>query len=132
MHRQELLGRRQPAPPQLWAVLDEAALRRPAGSPAVMRAQLRHLVAMATRPHVRLFMVPFSVGQLGAAGVPFTILRFPGQLISDFVYAKYLTGAAYPESPAEIGHYWHLMNALATEALSPAATVQLIQRALGG
>ncbi len=39
MARQEVLTR--PAPPRLWAVIDEAALRRPIGGAAVMRAQLR-------------------------------------------------------------------------------------------
>ena len=36
MARQALLTR--PDPPQLWAVVDEAALRRPIGSPDIMRA----------------------------------------------------------------------------------------------
>ena len=130
MLRQHLLASRQPAPPQLWAVLDEAVLRRPAGSPAIMRAQLRHLISIATQPHVRIFLVPFSAGQPGAAGVPFTILRFPGQLIPDFVYVEYLTGAAYPDAPGEVGYYWHLMNALATEALSPGDTIRLIRQGL--
>src|SRR6201985_478115 len=37
-------GRRsQPTPPQVWSVLDEGALRRPVGGPAVRRAQLEGL-----------------------------------------------------------------------------------------
>lgn len=132
LHRQHLLASRQPSPPQLWAVLDEAALRRPAGSAATMRLQLRHLIDMASQPHVRIFVVPFSVGQPGAVGVPFTILRFPGELIPDLVYAEGLTHAAYPETPAEIRYYWHLMNALATEALSADDTVKLIEQTMSG
>ena len=127
LHRQHLLASRQPAPPQLWAVLDEAALRRPAGSPATMSAQLRHLITMAGQPHIRIFVVPFSAGQPGAAGVPFSILRFPGELIPDLVYTEYLTCAAYVEAPDEVRYYWHLMNALATEAISPDETTRLIQ-----
>jgi transcriptional regulator with XRE-family HTH domain len=38
MARQTLLTRDQP--PRLWAVIDEAALRRPVGGPEVMRGQL--------------------------------------------------------------------------------------------
>jgi hypothetical protein len=67
-----------------------------------------------------------------AVGVPFTILRFPGELIADLVYIEYLTNAAYPEAPAEIGYYWHLMNALATEALSAGDTVKLIEQIASG
>jgi transcriptional regulator with XRE-family HTH domain len=130
LHRQHLLASRQQPPPQLWAVLDEAALHRPAGSPATMRAQLRHLTEMASQPHVRIFVVPFSAGQAGSTGFPFTILRFPGLLIPDFVYIAHRTGAVYPDSPEEISCYWHLMNAMATEALPSDGSIRLIQQAL--
>ena len=40
MQRQQLLTGR--TPPQLWAVVDEAALRRPIGGAEVMRDQLEH------------------------------------------------------------------------------------------
>lgn len=132
LRRQRLLASRKPAPPQLWAVLDEAVLHRPAGSSAIMRAQLRHLAEMASRPHVRIFVVPFSAGQAGSTGFPFTILRFPGLLIPDFVSIEHRTGAVYPDSPDEIRSYWHLMNAMATEALPSEGTVKLIERALAG
>src|SRR5688572_29662320 len=41
MARQQVLTREEPA--QLWAVVDEAALRRPIGGPKIMRAQLETL-----------------------------------------------------------------------------------------
>ena len=47
MRRQQLLT--QAGAPELWAVLDEAALRRPPDGPKVMRAQLEHLPARTTR-----------------------------------------------------------------------------------
>ena len=130
LRRQDLVASSEPTPRQLWAVLDEAALRRPAGSRGTMRAQLRHLIDMAGQPHVRIFVVPFSVGQSGAVGAPFSILRFPGELIPDLVYAEHLTTAAYVEAPDEVRYYWHLMNALATEALGPDETAQFMERAL--
>jgi transcriptional regulator with XRE-family HTH domain len=128
--RQDVLWHRRSGPPQLWAVLDEAALRRPAGTTATMRGQLRQLIEMAGRPHVRIFVVPFSAGQRGAVGFPFSILRFPGELIPDVVYIEYLALAAYPEKPAEIRYYWHLMNAVATQAQSPAQTAGLLSQLL--
>lgn len=131
LRRQQLLTSRQPSPPQLWTVLDEAALRRPAGSPAITRTQIRHLIDMADRPYVRIFAVPFRAGQFGTVGVPFTILRFPGELIPDLVYTEYLTGAAYPETPGQIRYHWHAMNRLATEALSADRTIELMEQILG-
>jgi transcriptional regulator with XRE-family HTH domain len=130
LRRQQLLSSRKPVPPQLWAVIDEAALHRPAGSPAIMRSQLRHLADLASQPHIRIFVVPFSAGQAGSAGFPFTILRFPGLLISDFVCIEHRTGAVYPDTPDEIRAYWHLMNGMATEALPPAGAIQLIEQVL--
>jgi transcriptional regulator with XRE-family HTH domain len=133
LSRQHVLWQRRlsgASPPRLWAVLDEAALRRPAGSAATMRGQLRKLIEMAGQPHVRIFVVPFSAGQHGAIGFPFSILRFPGELIPDVVYIEYLALAAYPEKPAEIGYYWHLMNAVATQAQPSGQTAGLLNQLL--
>ena len=49
MARQELFTR--PEPPEIWAVLDESVILRPVGGPAVMAAQLRHLIEVSTRPN---------------------------------------------------------------------------------
>ncbi|TVZ07404.1 transcriptional regulator [Trebonia kvetii] len=48
LRRQELLSR--PDPPNVWSVMDEAVLRRPAGAAPVMRAQFRHLIEVAKLP----------------------------------------------------------------------------------
>src|SRR6266705_7022612 len=52
MRRQQLLTR--PGAPELWAMLDEAALRRPPDGPKVMRAQLEHLLQLTDLPNVTL------------------------------------------------------------------------------
>ncbi len=48
MTRQRALARQDG--PQLWAIVDEAAIRRVVGGPAVMRTQLDHL-AQASEEH---------------------------------------------------------------------------------
>ena len=48
MKRQNILDR--PNPPKVWAVIDEAALRRPIGGSKVMRAQLRYLLELIGAP----------------------------------------------------------------------------------
>lgn len=47
LKRQELLT--NPQPPRVWAVIDEAALRRPVGGLTVMRGQLDRLIEVAQR-----------------------------------------------------------------------------------
>ncbi|MET8604374.1 DUF5753 domain-containing protein [Streptomyces rubiginosohelvolus] len=51
------------APPTLIAVLDESCIRRPVGGPAVMEAQLQHLVDFAAQAHTMLQIAPFSIGE---------------------------------------------------------------------
>jgi len=54
--RQAILTRDDP--PAVWFLMDEAALRRCVGSPAVMAAQLAHLAGVARLPNVTIQVVP--------------------------------------------------------------------------
>ena len=114
MRRQQLLT--QPGAPELWAVLDEAALRRPVGGPTVMRAQLRHLLEVIELPNVTLQIVPFRAGAHAAAGGPFTILRFPGPDVPDVVYLEQLNSALYLGQPDAVIDYMTVMNQLCVQA----------------
>jgi transcriptional regulator with XRE-family HTH domain len=128
MNRQRLL--RRPGPPRLWMVIDEAALRRPIGGPATMRAQIRHLLEVAALPGITVQVLPFSAGGHAATGGPITLLRFPQQELSDVVYLEQLASAVYPGKPAEIQHYWNVLNQVATDAEPPAATTGILRRIL--
>jgi len=117
MERQRLLT--QPDAPELWAVLDEAALHRPPGGPAVLRAQLEHLIELADLPNVTLQIVPFEAGPHAAAGGPFTILRFPEPDLPDVVYLEQLNSAQYLEQPDDVTAYFTVMNELCVQAATP-------------
>jgi transcriptional regulator with XRE-family HTH domain len=54
--RQSILTRDDP--PTAWFLVDEAALRRCVGSPAVMAAQMAHVAAVARLPNVTIQVVP--------------------------------------------------------------------------
>ncbi|SDC07359.1 helix-turn-helix transcriptional regulator [Streptomyces sp. AmelKG-A3] len=62
MDRQAALER-PVLPPLMVAVLDESCVRRPIGGPAVMDAQLRHLIDFAERPNTMLQLAPYSLGE---------------------------------------------------------------------
>ncbi len=49
-------------PPNYTVLLDEAALCRPVGGAAVMRAQLDHLMTIVERPTVTMVVVPLAAG----------------------------------------------------------------------
>jgi transcriptional regulator with XRE-family HTH domain len=114
---------RQPAitrddPPKVWAVLDEAALRRQVGGPGLMRLQLEHLLAQASLPNVALQVIPFGGGAHPAMGRPFIILVFPERVDTDVVYLEDLTSALYVEDVAEVDRYNVFFNHLRATALS--------------
>jgi hypothetical protein len=128
MRRQQALAR--PNGPRLWAVVDEAALRRPIGGPAVMRAQLEALIEATRRRTVRLQVVPFGVGGHSAAGGSYTILRFSDGDLPDIVYVEQLTSALYLDKREDVEHYTAAMERLVIEAEPPGRTGQLLRRIL--
>jgi transcriptional regulator with XRE-family HTH domain len=124
LKRQDLLN--GPTPPQVWSVIDEGALRRPVGGPAVMRAQLERLVEVAKLRHVTIQVAPFSRGGHAAAGGSFTVLRFSEPEVPDVVYIEQLTSALYLDKHEDVDHYLEVMNHLSTEALTPAQSTKFI------
>jgi hypothetical protein len=124
LKRQDLLTR--PEPPQVWSVIDEAALRRPVGGRAVMRAQLNRLMEVAALPHVTIQVVPFGRGGHAAASGSFTILRFADPELLDVVYIEQLTSALYLDNRDDVDHYLEVMNNLSAEALTPDGTARFL------
>src|SRR5689334_24064059 len=124
LKRQDLLN--GPTPPQVWSVLDEGALRRPVGGPAVMSAQLERLVEMSKLRHVTIQVVPFSRGGHAASGGSFTVLRFSEPEVPDVVYIEQLTSALYLDKREDVDNYVEVMNHLSTEALTPTQSVKFI------
>jgi hypothetical protein len=120
-----------PEPPRIWAVVDEAAVRRRPGGEQVMRAQLAHLLALSRLPHVTVQIVPFSRGGQAAAG-PFTILRFAEPALPDIVYLEQLTGAAYLDRREDLDAYTTVVDQLCVQALSPSQTTRFLAGLLEG
>jgi transcriptional regulator with XRE-family HTH domain len=114
---------RQPAvtrddPPKVWAVMDEAALRRRVGGASLMRMQLEHLLTQAQLPNVAVQVIPFTGGAHPAMGRPFVILVFPDRVDTDVVYLEDLTSSLYLEDVAEVDRYNVFFNHLRATALS--------------
>ena len=115
-----------PEPPQVWSVMDEAVLRRPAGGRAVMRVQLERLAEVASLPQVTIQVIPFGGGCHAAAGGSFTILRFAEPELPDVVYIEQLTSALYLDGRPDVEHYREVMNDLSTQALTPDRTARFL------
>jgi len=128
INRQEILNK--PTPPRFWAVIDEAALRRPIGGVQTLREQLRHLIDMTDHPAVTLQVLPFSVGGHAAAGGPFTILRFSQPDLNDVVYLEQLTSALYLEKQSEVDSYSEVMEQLCLQAAATETTQKVLAEIL--
>ncbi len=128
MARQTLLTREQP--PRLWAVVDEAALRRPVGGREVMRGQLERLLEASELPNVTLQVLPFAAGAHPAMVGSFSILRFGDQELPDVVYLEHLTSASYLSKTEEVDRYLHVMESICVRAAPPDQTAELLGKIL--
>jgi transcriptional regulator with XRE-family HTH domain len=123
--RQEVL-KKESGGPRLWAVVDEAALRRPIGGGEVMRAQLVRLIEAAREPNITLQVVPFRSGGHAAEAGAFTIMRFPEVDLPDVVYLEHLTSALYLDKREDVEKYTEVMERLSVEGESPERTIDIL------
>jgi hypothetical protein len=112
--------------PRLWAVVDEAALRRPMGGRDVLAGQVKRLIEAVSEPNITLQVMPFKYGGHGAEGGAFTIMRFPEADLPDMVYMEYLTGAHYIDKPEEVEVYAAVMERLSVAGTSPEKTRDIL------
>ena len=126
MARQQVLARDDA--PRLWAVINEAAVRRVVGGPAVMAAQLRSLAAARDRAVVTVQVLPFSAGEHPAMTGSFVTLDFaapdPGA-----VYLENAASALYLERPADVAWYAEAFRFVQAAALGPKETRDMLMAA---
>jgi transcriptional regulator with XRE-family HTH domain len=127
MSRQQVLLKEDR--PRLWAVIDEAVIRRTVGSPAIMRTQLQHLVETAEQGKTTLQVVPFSAGAHSGTTGPFVILGLPEPADPDLVYVETLAGDIYLEERTDVDRYTLAFDRLLAAALHPDDSLALVEAA---
>lgn len=115
-------------PLELWAILDEAVIRRPVGGKAVMRAQLEHLLDSANKPWVTLQVLPFACGAHAGHGGGFSILEFPNRTDSEVAYVESVAGIIVLEKDKEVRARAETFDRLRAAALAPGASADLIKQ----
>jgi transcriptional regulator with XRE-family HTH domain len=68
-----------PVTPIVWALLDEAVLRRPVGGPEVMAEQLTQLADLVESERIRVHVIPYSVGVHSLLQSMVTLMWFEDQ-----------------------------------------------------
>jgi Domain of unknown function (DUF5753)/Helix-turn-helix domain len=126
--RQALLERADA--PRLWAVVDEAALRRPVGGAKVMRAQLERLIEATRLPNITLQVLPLDAGAHPAMVGAFSILRFGEPDLPDVVYVEHLTSALYLSKREDVDQYLHVMESISVSSAAPDKTAEIVGKIL--
>ncbi|MFD0773080.1 helix-turn-helix domain-containing protein [Streptomonospora algeriensis] len=117
MERQHILSHAYP--PEYAAIIDEAALRRPAGGARAMQEQLHYLTELATRRHVMIHALPFAAGMHAANLGGFMIMDFPEDADPAIAYSETPTSILFVEEEEEIRRH----DAMWREALNASLTV---------
>ncbi|MGO4752928.1 DUF5753 domain-containing protein, partial [Streptomyces sp. 2MCAF27] len=125
MERQTLLTREDA--PHLWVVLDETVLRRPVGTPEVMRGQIDRLLTATERPNVTLQIAEFSSGHHPGTYGPFVLFRFAVPELPDMVYVEYLTGAVYLDERVEVASHLEVLDRMAAQAATARRTKEILR-----
>jgi transcriptional regulator with XRE-family HTH domain len=125
MERQALFTRADR--PRLWVVMDETVLRRPVGTPEVMRGQIDRLLTATERPNVTLQIAEFSSGHHPGTYGPFVLFRFAVPELPDMVYVEYLTGAVYLDERVEVASHLEVLDRMAAQAATARRTKEILR-----
>lgn len=114
------------SPLRLWAVVDEAALRRVVGGRQMMREQLEHLIEQSHLPHVTVQVLPFEMGAHPGISGHYAILEFPDASDSSVVYIEGVTSDLYLEKANDVQRYSVMYEHLRAQALNVEQTRDFI------
>ncbi|CAM5551302.1 helix-turn-helix domain-containing protein [Streptomyces atroolivaceus] len=89
-----------PVRPVVWALLDEAVLRRTVGGPDVMAEQIMHIVDLVERRRARVYVLPFGLGVHPLMQGMLTLMRFEGQ--PPVAYSEGVQVGKVHDSPAMV------------------------------
>jgi len=124
--RKRLLYGDDPVP--IWAVIDEAALRRAVGGDDVMRTQIECLHELAQRPHITIQVLRFDQGAHPAQTGSFTVLSF-GEGHPDIAYVETTGGELLIDDFESVDRYRRVFRRLNVAALKPEDTITLLAEA---
>jgi Domain of unknown function (DUF5753) len=126
IRRQGLLER--DGAPRFHYIVDEGALLRPIGGPAVMGAPLTRITEVADRPNVTFQVIPFAAGAHPALDSNFVILEISAPIVNDVVYVEGAVGNIYLESAPDLVRYKRIFSRLKSIALDPEGSAAMVTR----
>lgn len=125
--RRKILIREEPPPPEFHAVVDEGALRRVVGNPAIMTAALERVVHDCKLPNVGIQILSYGAGAHPALDSTFVLLEFQ-TAVAPKVYVEGLVGQMWLERPEEAERYKQVFDRLQLMSLSESDSIGLINK----
>jgi transcriptional regulator with XRE-family HTH domain len=123
MARQQLVIEQNNIP--IWAVLDEAVLRRHLGPPEIMQSQYRRLVRFSDENNITLQVLPFDAGVYSGVPAGFTIMQLP-RPDPEVVVIEYRGGTLYIEQSADVTAHTQVFDRIRATAKSPEESITII------
>lgn len=115
-------------PPEYWAIMDEAAVRRQVGGVKVMNDQIEHLIRCAEEHRVILQIIPFLAGAHPGMEGNFEMLHYEDAVSTDVVYVEGRAGNLFLHREADLRLHRQTFDHLRATAESPDHTIDRLQR----
>lgn len=128
LERQKILDR-DDAPEVHAIIAEEALLRLHHSNPDLSRRQLSHLIDTAEALNgVTIQVQPISAGVFAATSGAFTILDYTNELDLPIVYVDTTETGIYMEEPEQVSVYKQIFTHVSMDALSKAASIELMKQ----
>jgi len=114
-------------PVRFEALLSQATLSEPVGSPEVMADQLRHLNLLGSRANVTVRVVPQGIGWHPGWAGPFILFEFPDA--PPVVHFEHYSSGAFVPTEHDVAAYRTALDRLRDLARSPEESADLIAKA---
>ncbi|WP_377269636.1 helix-turn-helix domain-containing protein [Peterkaempfera sp. SMS 1(5)a] len=128
LSRAELL--KDPTGVELWAILDEAVIRRPGLDPTMMREQLEHIADLVRSRRIVVQVLPYSVGMHALMVGSLRLLSFENAPV--VAYTEGPHSGQLLDSPEAIRACRLSYDQARAAALPPGASLTLIESATEG
>jgi transcriptional regulator with XRE-family HTH domain len=115
----------RPGDKRLWGIIDESALRRVVGGPAVMAAQMSHLLAMIGQPNVTIQIIPEGEGVTPAYGRAFSIISASSGPV---VHLDEIMSARFVRDRDEVSRFVLIFDHLRSNALTDSKSAKVIEQ----
>ncbi|MFB7243196.1 transcriptional regulator [Streptomyces populi] len=114
-----------PVTPAVWALLDEAVLRRQIGGPSVMAEQISHLVRLGESSRIQVHVVPFELGVHPLLSNMLTLMWFEDQ--PPLAYGEGLHMGKLHDAPSVVQDLQHRYDFALGNALPLKESLELLR-----